>query len=166
MAEHQPTVDYQALAAFRYQVRRFLRFSEEAARAVGIEPQQHQMLLAIKGLPDDTVASVGEIANRLQIQHHSAVELVDRLEQQGLVQRKRSTEDRRQVLLTLTARGERVLRELSLHHQRELQALGPELLGSLKKLLGANSRADSTERRKPNAASALNRGSEKRRGRS
>lgn len=160
MAEHQPTVDYQALAAFRHQVRRFLRFSEEAARAVGIEPQQHQMLLAIKGLPEGTEASVGEIANRLQIQHHSAVELGDRLEQQGFVQRRRSTQDRRQVLLTLTARGERILRELSRHHQRELQALGPELLASLRKLLGANSRAD-TERKKP-MRPAANRGGEKR----
>lgn len=126
--------DYRALAEFRYQIRRFLRFSEQAARDAGLEPQQHQLLLAIKGLPEDTRATIGEMAERLQVQHHSTVELVDRMVKRGYVQRKRGPEDRREVLLQLTAKGERTLRELSAHHQEELRTAGPELLAALKKV--------------------------------
>jgi DNA-binding MarR family transcriptional regulator len=128
--------DYQALSAFRYRIRKFLRFSEAAARKAGIEPQHHQLMLAVKGLPDGTPATVGEIAERLQIQHHSSVELINRLVEQGLVQRKHAEEDRRQVLISLTGRGERILRELSLHHRKELQAGAPELIAALQRILG------------------------------
>jgi len=128
------TEEYKALAEFRYQIRKFLRLSEEAARAAGLEPQQHQLLLAVKGMPEDRRARVGEIAERLQIQHHSAVELVDRLTANGLVTRKKSPEDRREVLISLTAKGERLLRELTQHHQTELQEHLPSLIGSLKKM--------------------------------
>jgi DNA-binding MarR family transcriptional regulator len=83
---------------------------------------------------------VGEIAERLQIQHHSSVELINRLEQQGLVQRKRAEGDRRQVLVSLTARGERILRELSLHHRQQLQASAPELIAALRSILGGRRR--------------------------
>jgi DNA-binding MarR family transcriptional regulator len=81
MAAHHDLslADYQALAEFRYLLRRFLHFSEQEARAAGLEPQQHQMLLAIKGLPADKAASVGELAERLQLQHHSTVELINRM---------------------------------------------------------------------------------------
>lgn len=129
--------DYQALAEFRYQIRRYLRFSERAARDAGVEPQQHQLMLAVKGMPEDTQATISEIAERLQIQHHSAVELVDRLVQRGLVSRKRGSEDRRQVLVNLTAKGEKLLRDLALHHRDELKTAGPDLVGSLKKLMGS-----------------------------
>src|ERR1700692_3474102 len=77
--------EYRALAEFRYQIRRFLQFSAEAARQYGLEPQQHQPLLAVKGPPDDVRPTIGELAERLQIQHHSAVELVDRLAEHGAV---------------------------------------------------------------------------------
>lgn len=127
--------EYRALAEFRYELRRFLHFSEQAARAAGLEPQQHQLLLAIKGLPTSKDASVGELAERLQIQHHSTVELADRLSAKGLVRRKRDSEDRRQVLLELTAKGEKTLRELALHHREELRSTGPELVGALKGVL-------------------------------
>jgi DNA-binding MarR family transcriptional regulator len=129
--------DYQALAEFRYQIRRYLRFSERAARDAGVEPQQHQLMLAVKGMPEDTSATISEIAERLQIQHHSAVELVDRLVQRGMVSRKRGSEDRRQVLVQLTAKGEKLLRDLALHHREELKTAGPDLVGSLKKLMGS-----------------------------
>ncbi len=129
--------DYRALAEFRYQIRRYLRFSERAARDAGVEPQQHQLMLAVKGMPDATPATISEIAERLQIQHHSAVELVDRLVQRGLVSRKRGSEDRRQVLVNLTAKGEKLLRDLALHHREELKIAGPDLVGSLKKLMGS-----------------------------
>ncbi len=129
--------DYQALAEFRYEIRKYLRFSERAARDAGVEPQQHQLMLAVKGMPDGTAATISEVAERLQIQHHSAVELVDRLVQRGLVSRKRGSEDRRQVLVQLTGKGEKLLRDLALHHREELKTAGPVLVGSLKKLMNS-----------------------------
>lgn len=127
--------EYQALAEFRYQIRRFLHFSEQAARAVGLEPHQHQLLLVLKGLPHGMPASIRHIAERLQVQHHSAVELIDRLE--GLVERSRSEHDRREVFIKLTPRGERLLRELSLHHRTELRSAGPSLVRALNPLIAA-----------------------------
>jgi DNA-binding MarR family transcriptional regulator len=119
--------EYQAVAEFRHQIRRYLRFSDGAVRRAGLEPRQYQMLLALKGLPTDVRPRIGELAEQLQIQHHSAVELVDRLEAGGLVKRQRGAEDRREVLVLLTAAGERVLRELVLHHRSELTSKGPAL---------------------------------------
>jgi len=127
---------YQALAEFRYQLRRFLRRSEDAARAVGLEPQQHQLLLAIRGLPPGYEPTIGELAERLQIQHHSAVELIDRLEQRGLVRRERSQRDRRQVYVRLTPDGERLLEELSAFHWQELQETAPRLIAALSRITG------------------------------
>src|SRR5579859_8014911 len=128
-----PLPNYQSLAEVRYQIRRFVHFSEEAARNAGLEPHQHQLMLALKGLPDGVRPRVGELAERLQIQHHSAVELVDRLEAGGYVIRQRGSRDRREVLLSLTPKGERVLRELSLHHGNELRSRGPALIAALQR---------------------------------
>lgn len=127
--------NYRAMAEFRYQIRRFLRFSEHAARESGLEPQQYQLLLAIKGLPDSDRPRIGDIAERLQIQHHSTVELVDRLAKRNLVRRRRSEQDRREVFLELTPKGDRLLQELALHHRAEIREMGPELVSSLKKVL-------------------------------
>lgn len=127
--------NYRAMAEFRYQIRRFLRFSEHAAREAGLEPQQYQLMLAIKGLPDGEKPRIGDVAERLQIQHHSTVELVDRLSKRSLVRRRRSENDRREVLLELTAKGERLLQELALHHRSEIREMGPELVMSLRKVL-------------------------------
>ena len=127
--------DYEALAEFRYQIRRFLFFSEQAARDAGLEPRQHQLLLALKGLPPGARPRIGELAERLQIQHHSAVELVNRLARAGYVRRRRGGEDRREVLLALTPKGDKVLRDLSLHHKRELRSAGPSLLATLKRVI-------------------------------
>lgn len=129
--------DYQALAEFRYHIRRFLRFSERAAREAGIEPQQHQLMLAVKGMPDGIQPTISELAERLQIQHHSTVELVDRLSTRGFVSRKRGSEDRRQVIVQLTAKGEKLLRDLSMHHRDELKEEGTELVASLRKLMAS-----------------------------
>jgi DNA-binding MarR family transcriptional regulator len=126
--------DYQSLSEFRWLIRRFVHFSEEAARNAGLEPKQHQLLLALKGLPPDVRPRILEVADRLQIQHHSAVELVNRLEAGGFVRRQRAVEDRREVLLRLTPHGERVLQQLSLDHREELRSQGPELLKSLQRL--------------------------------
>src|SRR3984957_9600844 len=123
--------EYRSLSDFRYEIRRFLNFSELAARAAGLEAQQHQALLAIKGLPPGRRATVGVLSERLQIQHHSAVELSVRLEAKGLIRRARSRRDRREVLLSLTRRGEKLLRELTLPHRAELRSAGPTLLRAL-----------------------------------
>ena len=119
--------EYEALAEFRHALRQFLRFSEEAAAAVGLTPRQHQALLAIRGAPGGAHPSVGDLARRLQVRHHSAVGLVDRLASLGLVRRLPSERDRRQVLVALTARGERLLARLSAAHREEIRHLGPRL---------------------------------------
>jgi DNA-binding MarR family transcriptional regulator len=124
-------LNYEALADFRHEIRLFLNFSERAARTAGLEPQQHQALLALKGLPRGMRATIGALAERLQIEPHSAVELVNRLERRGLIRRRRGTADRREVLVQLTARGERLLRKLSEPHHAELQSAGPRLLRAL-----------------------------------
>jgi DNA-binding MarR family transcriptional regulator len=128
-------IDYKALAEFRYQIRRFIHFSEQAARAAGIEPQQHQLLLAIKGLPASLRPTIRTLADRMQLQHHSAVELIDRLEKAGMVSRSRSDVDRREVFIELSAKGERLLRDLSLYHQDELRDTGPALAQTLRRLI-------------------------------
>jgi DNA-binding MarR family transcriptional regulator len=144
--------DYRALAEFRYQIRRFLRVSERAAREAGIEPQQHQLLLAIKGLPSDHTATVGEIAERLQIQHHSAVELINRSERRGVIRRTQNQSDRRLVVVELTAKGERLLRDLSVYHRTTLQSFALGLVKSLEELTVGNARRSrSTSKRKPNS---------------
>src|ERR1700722_15656289 len=105
------STDYAGLAEFRNEIRRFLNFSERAAHRAGIEAQKHQALLAIKGLPAGMAATVGVLAERMQIQHHSAVELSNRLEANRLISRSRDSQDRRQVHLRLTLRGEKLLRD-------------------------------------------------------
>jgi DNA-binding MarR family transcriptional regulator len=127
--------DYRALAEFRYQIRRFLHFSEAAARDEGLEPQQHQLLLAIRALEPDGGPTVGELAGHLLIQHHSAVGLVDRLTGRGLVERIRGGEDRRQVRVRLTPDAKEKLRRLSAQHRAELLNSGPILVGALSALL-------------------------------
>ena len=139
------SVDYQALAEFRYQIRRFLTFSQKAARAVGIDPQQHQLMLAIRGMPEGISSSIRNLAERLQIRHHSAVELVDRSVAHGLVARQRDGIDRRRVTVHLTGKGERLLNELSLHHRDELRTAGRELARALRSLVSGS---NSTARRK------------------
>jgi DNA-binding MarR family transcriptional regulator len=137
-AGHVPKIsssDYRALAAFRYEIRKFLAFSEQAARDAGIEPQQHQLLLAVRGLPEGSRPTIGAIAERLCVKHHTAVALVDKLEANGLVARERSTEDRREVLLRLTREGEAVLRNLSSLHRQQLQSAGPEVIRALQNIL-------------------------------
>jgi DNA-binding MarR family transcriptional regulator len=124
-------VGYRKLAEFRYRIRQFLHFSEEAARLAGIEPQQHQLLLAIKGLPDSTRPTVTAISSRLCLRHHSTVELINRLVERGAVKRRHSEEDRREVLVELTPHGEQLLRMLSVLHWEELQNSGPALSEAL-----------------------------------
>src|SRR5918996_4591010 len=127
--------NFKAMAELRYQIRRFLRFSENAARGAGIEPQQHQLLLAVRGLPDGMAPTIGALAERMQLQHHSTVELIDRLVERGFLCRLRATDDRRQVLVKLTHDGEEFLEKLSLHHLQELQSVGPTFVKVLQSLI-------------------------------
>ena len=126
---------YRELAEFRRQIRRFLHFSESTAKEHGIEPQQHQLLLAVHGLPEDVKPTIREISSRLFIQHHSAVELVNRLERTGAIARHPGTDDKREVLIRLTPAGRAILRKLAMAHRTELERNGPELATALKTIL-------------------------------
>ena len=119
--------EYEALADFRYALREFLHFSETAAAEAGLTPRQHQALLAIKGNPGGQPLGIGELARRLQLRHHSAVGLVDRLASLGFVVRRPGRPDRRRVLVVLTPGGRRVLDRLTAAHRDELGRLGPRL---------------------------------------
>jgi DNA-binding MarR family transcriptional regulator len=127
--------DYQALAEFRYQIRRFLHFSERAVNDAGMERGQYQMMLAIKGMPAGVRPLIRALADQMQIRHHSAVEMINRLEAGGFVRRTRAEKDRREVLLVLTPKGEKVLSELALHHREELRSAGPELVAALRRVM-------------------------------
>jgi DNA-binding MarR family transcriptional regulator len=127
--------EYRALAELRYQLRCFLRFSEEAARKAGLEPHQHQLLLAVRGLPAEARPTIGVLAERLQIKPHTAVELVNRLVEGGYVERRQGASDRREVLIKLTPKGQSVLRELTLFHKAELLSDGPTLINALEGVL-------------------------------
>ena len=134
-------MDYATLAEWRYQLRLLLGRRESAARAAGIEPQQYLLLLQVKGLQARGMVTVGMLAERLQIRHHSAVELVDRLVERGLVARRRDDGDRPQVVVTLKAAGEAVLRRLALYSLAELRTEAPALLATLRRLVrNANGR--------------------------
>jgi DNA-binding MarR family transcriptional regulator len=122
---------YRQLAEFRYRIRQFLHFSEEAVRLSGIEPQQHQLLLTIKGLPEGIRTTVTALSSQLCLRHHSTVELINRLVERGALMRRHSEEDRREVLVELTAHGEHLLRALSELHWQELQNSGPALSEAL-----------------------------------
>jgi DNA-binding MarR family transcriptional regulator len=134
MTQALSKADYEALAAFRHALRRFLDFSGEAAKEAGLTPQQHQALLAIKGFPGRDRVTVGELAEQLVQRHHSTVGLVDRLEAQGLVRRESDPADGRRALVGLTDRAEEALAGLSAIHRAELRRLGPSLATLLERL--------------------------------
>lgn len=134
MAKPSATDD-RLLAAFRYEIRKFLAFSEQAARASGIEPQQHQLLLALRGLPEGARPTIKTVAERLCVQHHTAVALVDKLEQRGYLRRERNRADRREVLLSLTPDGEGLVRKLSSSHRQQLAVAGPAMVAALQAIL-------------------------------
>jgi DNA-binding MarR family transcriptional regulator len=134
--------DYRALAEIRYRIRRFVSFSEASAREVGLEPQQHQLLLAIRGLHAGVSPTIRCLAERLQIQHNSAVELVRRSVQNDLVTKRTSEHDRREVLVEIAPKGRRLLQKLAVAHRTELQSMAPVLLDAIGVL---------TERRRPAA---------------
>lgn len=119
--------DYEAMATYRYAIRRFLRFSEEAARTMSVTPQQYQLMLAIKGYPQREYANIRELAERMQLDHHSAVGLVDRAEERGLVRREQDQGDRRQVNVHLTPSGDELLQRLATVHREQLRRMKEDL---------------------------------------
>ena len=125
--------DYEALAGFRYALRHFLHFSQSAARAAGLTPQQHQALLAIKGQRVRNSVTVGELADHLLLRHHSVVELVDRLARLGFVHRKADPSDGRRVRVGLTAKAEQMLARLSTAHLDEIHRLEPAMAALLER---------------------------------
>jgi DNA-binding MarR family transcriptional regulator len=126
--------EYRALSDFRQNIHDYLDFSDRTAKAAGIEPRQYQLLLAIKGLPTEVEPSVGALAERLRVRHHSAVELIDRAGRNGFVERERSANGRL-VLVKLTAEGNRVLERAVAERLEELQSAGPVLVDALRRLL-------------------------------
>jgi DNA-binding MarR family transcriptional regulator len=146
MRHRSSRVDYARLADLRYQLRRFLGRREQAARAAGIEPQQYAVLLQLKGLAGRRAITIGTLAERLQIRHHSAVELVDRLVARRLVDRRRDGRDGRAVELTLRPAGEAVLRRLASYSTEELSSDGPALVSVLGRLTRQRRRTPSASR--------------------
>ena len=120
------------LAEFRYELRRFLLFSESAALEAGLQPQQHQLLLQVAGAPENTAVTISYAAGRLGLKHNSAVELVDRSEREGLLERNTDTDDRRRAILRVTRKGRLVLGRLAGGHAKELNELAPRLTRALK----------------------------------
>jgi DNA-binding MarR family transcriptional regulator len=142
-------IDYRDHADFRYAIRRFLRYSEKQARACGITPQQHLLLLVVRGHPSYPAVSIGEIAERLQLRHHSASLLVERGVQRGLLTRQKDAGDRRRALVALTAEGERKLACITQANRQELKALDDALFrirGSLRRALRSSAAAGGAQR--------------------
>lgn len=129
--------DYARLHEFRYAIREFLAFSASAARAAGLDAQQHQLLLTIKARAGEPGITISEAAERMHLRHHSMVELVDRTIRNGLVSRARDLDDRRVVRLQITPEGEAILSQLSAHHLQELRSAGPVLVSALQAILAS-----------------------------
>ena len=138
--------EYAALAEFRRRIREFLRGSDGAAESKGLEPQQYQMLLAIRGLPHGTIATIRELANRLLLRHHSAVGLIDRLEAHGYVRRNRGGRDQRQVCVTLLPKGRRALERVVNERLHELRGSGHALVAALTSILQQNRAVSRSQR--------------------
>jgi DNA-binding MarR family transcriptional regulator len=141
VAEEITTEQYRALAELRYRIRHFLREGDAVVRAAGLEPQQYLLLLMIRGLPEGQEATIRTLAERLALKHHSAVELVDRLEAHGYVHRARGRDDRRRVLVSLLPRGERILEEVARKRINELRSYGRDLARSIERLLRTSNKA-------------------------
>ncbi len=135
MAGEITAAEYRALAELRYLIRKFVGEGDAVARAEGLEPQQYLLLLALRGLPEGEEATIRTLADRLALKHHSAVELIDRLEVHGYVRRSRSRDDRRRVLVALLPRGEKLLELVARDRISELRTSGASLVNAISALL-------------------------------
>src|SRR6516165_4873162 len=138
MREKITEKEYQALGELRYLIRRFLQEGDVTAKETGLEPQQYLLLLAVRGLPPGQEATISVLANRLSLRHHSTVELIDRMEAHGYVRRVRGKEDRRQVLVSLQPKGEKLLEKVVAQRIVELRSHGQALVTAIAKLLEAS----------------------------
>src|SRR5580698_5247108 len=138
--------DIQRVAEFRFQLRRFLHFSSAAAEQSGLRPQQYQLLQCVHGMPDELDPTIANVAARMLLKHNSAVELVDRTIEQGLLRRSSDPTDHRRILLRVTTQGERILASLAEYHMQELEQAGPELIRALRRVLSMKPAADTLER--------------------
>lgn len=138
MAQEIQESDYIALAELRHRIREFVRSSDEAAKEVGLQPQQYQLLLALRAIPDKAEATVGRLAQSLYLKHHSVVGLIDRLESRGYVRRRRNAENRREVLIQLLPLGRRTLDKVVRQRLHELRVSGQELVASISAILEGN----------------------------
>ena len=141
----QPDHLLTTLAEFRFELRRFLQFSENASLETGLQPQQHQLLLQIAGAPQGTAVTIAYAAGRLGLKHNSTVELVDRLEREELIARTSDKEDKRRALLHLTRKGRQILHKLSGDHARELNEMAPRLVQALMRVRRHSRRALAAE---------------------
>jgi DNA-binding MarR family transcriptional regulator len=139
--------EFQRLAEFRFQLRRFLHFSNAAAEAAGLRPQQYQLLQCVYGMPDELPPTIAHVAARMLLKHNSAVELVDRTTEQGWLRRSSDPTDHRCILLRLTPKGERALASLAAHHLVELEQAGPELIRALRRVLAMQTATSSREKK-------------------
>jgi DNA-binding MarR family transcriptional regulator len=139
--------DFQRLAEFRFQLRRFLHFSSIAVEEAGLRPQQYQLLQCVSGMPDELPPTIAHVAARMLLRHNSAVELVDRAIEQGLLKRVPDPADQRRILLRVTPQGERVLASLTAYHLEELEQAGPELIRALRRVLAMKAAPASTARK-------------------
>jgi len=135
VAKEITTAEYQALSELRYRIRKFVGEGDAVARSAGLEPQQYLLLLALRGLPGGVEATIRTLADRLALKHHSAVELIDRLEAHGYVRRSRSRDDRRRVLVALLPKGEKLLEQVARNRIGELRASGAALVKAISALL-------------------------------
>jgi DNA-binding MarR family transcriptional regulator len=147
MAPEITPAEYRALAELRYRIRHFLREGDAKSRDVGLEPQQYLMLLAIRGLPEGSPSTIQTLAERLALKHHSAVELIDRLETHGYVRRTRSRDDRRRVFVSLLPRGDRLLGQVAQNRISELRTSGEALVGAIEALLERGQRNGSNRKK-------------------
>jgi len=147
MAPEITPAEYRALAELRYRIRHFLREGDAKSRDVGLEPQQYLMLLAIRGLPEGSPSTIQTLAERLALKHHSAVELIDRLETHGYVRRTRSRDDRRRVFVSLLPRGDRLLRQVAQNRISELRTSGEALVGAIEALFERGQRNGSNRKK-------------------
>jgi DNA-binding MarR family transcriptional regulator len=160
MANEITSAEYRALAELRYLLRKFVREGDSVARSAGLEPQQYLLLLAIRGLPEGEEATIRTVADRLALKHHSAVELIDRLEAHGYVRRSRSRDDRRRVLVALLPRGEKLLEQVARHRISELRASGTALVNAISALLESGRSPRTGKGQKTVSRSGVNRSRE------
>ena len=127
--------DYDALAEFRYLLRKFLRFSKDFLRTtVGLNSEQYEALLAIKAFPSPDGLTISQLSDRLQVKHHSAVNIVDRLVERKLITRRAGETDRRRRHLELTVKGEKLIEELAAVHRKEMRTRSNEMIRALERL--------------------------------